>query len=342
MAAKECIKCPKFTVTCYQDVILLQLGFFFFFLNYSFIKIGYWRSSVNSDVIYFCEDFSEKCMFLKIYLFTYIIFLFFRGDYLSACWKGYEGPLCSVCSRGYSKLGTSDCSECSDPSVNTFSLVGFFVLFVIFLGAFLGFIIFKIIYIFLKYYRFSVKQSDQLIKRLTSYASMKVVKDATNDRGDDMFDMKKGVSIYLKIMLNYIQSISIIQSLELKWPYYVKSYMNVYSNAGSVSTQVISLDCMVNDYNIHVETIYAETVFSIILPFLCFLISFIALCIVHVITKKSQKIRFIVIVIVGSIFLQPMIIKILFKNLVCKQINETSFLISNLKIQCDSDSHINW
>ena len=172
---------------------------------------------------------------------------------------------------------------------------------------------------------------------------MKVVKDSTNnDGGDDMFDMKKGVSIYLKIMLNYIQSISIIQSLELKWPFYVKSYMNVYSNAGSVSTQVISLDCMVNDYNIDVETIYAETVFSITLPFLCFFISFFALATVYLIKKKSQKIRFIVIVIVGSIFLQPMILKILFKNLVCKQINEISYLAGNLKIKCDSSEHINW
>ena len=186
-----------------------------------------------------------------------------------------------------------------------------------------------------------MKQSDQLIKKLTSHATMKTVKDS-NNKEDDMFDMKKGVSIYLKIMLNYIQSISIIQSLELKWPYYVKSYMNVYSNAGSVSTQVISLDCMVNDYNINVETIYAETVFSIILPFFCFFISFVALSTVYLIRKKSQKIRFIVIVIVGSIFLQPTILKILFKNLVCKKINEISYLSANLKIKCDSDSHVNW
>lgn len=157
-----------------------------------------------------------------------------------------------------------------------------------------------------------------------------------------MFDIKKGVSIYLKIILNYIQSISIIQSLELKWPFYVKSYMNVYNNAGSVSTQVISLDCMVNDYDLNIEMIYASTVFSIILPFFCFFISFFALTTVYFLTKKSQKIRFIVIVIVGSIFLQPTIIKILFENLICKKINGISYLSSNLKIECDSDSHINW
>ena len=108
----------------------------------------------------------------NLFVYNYIIFILFRGDYLSACWKGYEGPLCSVCSRGYSKLGSSDCSECSDPSINTLSLVGIFILFVIFLGVFLGFIIFKLIYIFLKYYQIfseTIRSINKKINKLCKY-----------------------------------------------------------------------------------------------------------------------------------------------------------------------------
>jgi hypothetical protein len=186
-----------------------------------------------------------------------------------------------------------------------------------------------------------VKQSDELIRKLTGFMTSQNKKTGfTNE--NEAFDAKKGVSIYMKIMLNYIQSIAIIQSLELKWPFYVESYLNTYSTAGSVSTQTISLDCMINDYQIDIQAIYLETLFSSFLPFFCFFCSGIALASVYFVKKKSQKIRFIVIVIVGSIFLQPMIIKILFKNLVCKKINNKSYLVQNLKIDCDSDSHLNW
>lgn len=158
-------------------------------------------------------------------------------------------------------------------------------------------------------------------------------------------DSKKEMSVYLKILLNYLQMISIIRSLELKWPFYVGNYLDIYANFGGVSTQILSFDCLLQDNNIETESIYIQTILAVSLPFAIFLISIIALillCLKNKKTQKTQKTRFIVVVIVVSIFLQPSIIKTLFDNITCKQIDDSQYLKENFLINCETSSQKTW
>lgn len=186
----------------------------------------------------------------------------------------------------------------------------------------------------------SVKQSDEMIKLFKSKTSIDV---SSNIGEESSFDIKKGLSIYLKILLNYLQLISIVENLELKWPFYAKSYLNVYTNMGSVSTQTVSLECILNDLEYNVESLYVETIFSILLPFITFFIALSSLIVLHFLTRRAkQTTRFIVIVIVASIFLQPTIVKMLYKNMICKKIDSDYFLSANLQIECESDDRNKW
>ena len=156
-------------------------------------------------------------------------------------------------------------------------------------------------------------------------------------------DIKKATSIYLKILVNYLQLIVIIQNLEIKWPSHVKNYFNFYENFGTVSTQGISFDCILKDYDYNIETIYVETIFDTLLPGITLIFAGSILTVFHIYNKKSnQTIRFIVIMIVSSIYLQPAIIKILYANLVCKTIDNASFLKVNLSINCNTDTRNKW
>ena len=179
---------------------------------------------------------------------------------------------------------------------------------------------------FKKYYRVSLKQSENLIK-LQKY----------NDA-----DIKIALSIYMKILLNYIQMISIIQSFNLQWPSYVESYLEIFTKMGGVSTQVISPDCLLQDYNIDVENIYIQTALILLLPFGIFLIAYIILTLSYLMRKKNRGFRFIVIIIVVSIFVQPAVIKSLFNNLKCKKIENHQYLYANMMIDCNSESHLRW
>lgn len=136
--------------------------------------------------------------------------------------------------------------------------------------------------------------------------------------------------------------IAIIQSLNLHWPFYVKTYIEAYSNMGNLSTQIMSFDCLLNDYEINVKIIYAKTLVSTLLPFVIFMVCLLALMIVQLKSKKSQKTRIVVIIIIVSIFLQPGIIKVLFENLNCREIDKESLLEKYLDIGCNADGQKQW
>lgn len=199
--------------------------------------------------------------------------------------------------------------------------------------------------LFLKIFSVSVKQSDQLLQKYNSSISnsSKQKTGSKKSSRNNFFDMKKGASIYLKILLNYLQMIAIVQNMELKWPFYVKDYLNVYSNVGgSVSSNILSFDCFLQDFDIDTEPIYIQTALTTSIPFIMIFLSLIVLVFIYLKSKKSQNIRIIVIIVVVSIFMQPSIIKSLFDNMVCKKIYSNNYLASDFRIQCDETNQKKW
>lgn len=181
----------------------------------------------------------------------------------------------------------------------------------------------------------SVKQSDKVTAELKENNKTK--------RNSVTFDIKKGVSVYLKILLNYLQMISIIESLKLKWPAYLQNFLNVHSNiGGGVSTEALSLECFLQDQNILTNVIYVQTLLKLILPFAICFVSIIILIQRFRKERKKQINRSIVVLIIVSIFFQPSIIKSLFDNVTCEKIEENLYLKTDLLIDCESDSQQKW
>lgn len=156
------------------------------------------------------------------------------------------------------------------------------------------------------------------------------------------FDSKVGIAIYLKIFLNYLQMISIIRTFDLKWPSYVKNYLNIYSFFGGVSSEIFSIDCLTNEYNYGLKNIYINTLFMICFPFFLIFLNGLFILLHFLYSGKFQKIRLMIIIIVISIFLQPINIQALFANLKCLEINENSLLEANMSIDCQSEEHQKW
>lgn len=138
-----------------------------------------------------------------------------------------------------------------------------------------------------------------------------------------------------------MQSISIIQDLNFKWPILIKRFLNLFSTGGNFS-QGISFQCSLYDFKIDLEDIYFKTIFLVALPFVIFMLAGAFLLFLGFYQKKSQGSRFIVIIIVSSIFLQPNIIKTLFENLICTEANGKWFLKTNMDINCESSSYLLW
>lgn len=154
---------------------------------------------------------------------------------------------------------------------------------------------------------------------------------------------KQSMSLNLKILMNYIQIITIMQEFEMKWPFYARNYLKFFASmGGGLSPQVISFDCVFDDHDINIYSLYAQTFVMSLLPLAIYVIAGVVLLVFFFTTRNPQMIRFIVVLIVVSLFLQPSIINTLFQNLSCRQIDNGNYLTKNLDISCDSDSYKNW
>ena len=88
-----CHNCNEFADLCYGNQI--------------YVKSGYWRRLPLSTAIIPCPDKGEGCVGGNS-----------TGDGL--CAKGYQGPLCSMCTAKYfKKSGTLTCVECSGTNIFT-------------------------------------------------------------------------------------------------------------------------------------------------------------------------------------------------------------------------------
>lgn len=187
---------------------------------------------------------------------------------------------------------------------------------------------------------FSIKQSDALIRMMSIFTAAK--ENSNISLGEILFNPKKQVSVFLKIFLNYSQMISILQAFDLKWPIEIKTFFNVYSNAGGISSDVVSFDCLVKDEKFSLDAIYLKTIIFNIIPMSAFCVAFGILLLIYLQRGKSQTIRFIVVVVVTCIFLQPTIIKLLFDNLICRKIDHRNFLKEKLIVDCDEEGYKQW
>lgn len=158
--------------------------------------------------------------------------------------------------------------------------------------------------------------------------------------------MKAQMSIFQKIILNYLQSISIIYSLKLKWPFFVYEFLGTFSHVGNASNNMISLDCFVYTYQIVLPSIFLKTVFILILPLFSIMFIMTIFNIIDRFRKNISNINFLnsflTIIVIICIFFQPSIIQNLFNYFSCRQINGDKYLNLSMKIKCNSDEYNRW
>lgn len=156
------------------------------------------------------------------------------------------------------------------------------------------------------------------------------------------FNLKKGGSIYLKILMNYLQIIAIIQSIDLRWPFYADDFLKANSQVASITNEVLSFDCVLYDYEIKEDPIHAKALIGFMLPIILFFIISFIFIMSFLKNGKNQKNRIIMGLVVLCIFLQPSILKQLFDNLNCKKIGDYLYLSKQMNLKCDDENHQKW
>ena len=155
----------------------------------------------------------------------------------SDCLPGHEGPLCSICSYNSNfttyKISKGFCAECPAFFLNIIVIFGMIFVSVIFLLILIRFFYYfntlKKLFFWRNYQKNA--QENVSLTRKNSIISKINVKDP------------RFFGVCIKILLNYMQMISIISAFNLKWPSFARVFFLMQSGVGNISTNFFSFDC---------------------------------------------------------------------------------------------------
>ena len=264
------------------------------------LKSGFWRSNLLSNKILKCLPYGLSC----------------PGGVNVSCEEGYRGPLCQSCDIGekiYSKYFGVECLVCSDSKIvilirliaGSVCLIGFYIM---------------VIY-----------SNIKLIDALEVDENAKRIKENSLE--------KFYPPIFNKILVDYIQVISLIKDLDLDWPSEISDFFQIHYMAGNAPAYLYSFDCLVGK-DAMIPSIYLKTIMITITPIICFLLQKIFWSIYQKVKGVNMNYKYITSRLVVSNLLLPTIVNISSKILACQNVEGTQYIKSDLYYECYSKDNV--
>lgn len=142
----------------------------------------------------------------------------------------------------------------------------------------------------------------------------------------------------VRILLNYLQIISILKFIKFEWPIYLKQYFSVFAYI-AYANQIFSFDCVFEDFDIKVQRFYVQSFIFHVFPFILCLVCGIVFIIFRF---KDKMIKITVAILVVFTFFLPSTISQQLEGIKCKEINGNYYLLSNLNYKCFTREHMEW
>lgn len=131
--------------------------------------------------------------------------------------------------------------------------------------------------------------------------------------------------------------------MDLKWPFSLAYFMDFTGGFGNFSSQFLSLECFIFDYNLNINIIYLR-VFVNSSIYVIFLIFSVLICIIRrfCYNQKKEQENFIIIFVVLSILLQPNSINDSSDIFNCQKIQTDFYLSKSVSTMCYTSNHKKW
>lgn len=151
------------------------------------------------------------------------------------------------------------------------------------------------------------------------------------------------MSVYIKILINYSQTMGLLQKLDLKWPDYVSNIYQSISKFGFISTDILSMDCFIGGIMLDLKGIYIRAVatffFYILFMFLAVSFFFFGKFFLH---RQNQFNRFILVFLVFSSMIQPTFIQQDSDIFTCKKVDDMNYIVNQMSVECYTNNHNKW
>lgn len=146
-------------------------------------------------------------------------------------------------------------------------------------------------------------------------------------------------SIFIKILLNYIQLVMLTASFQLQWPTYVQELFKIQQSAGSVTEQIFSIDCFLDnsETDTQARTVRSKLIMLSILPLLLLGGSIVVWFPLAVIMRKFAYLKneLATTMVVLFFLVHPSLVKFMFDYFNCRRLDEGELWMSSyLNIPC--------
>ncbi|KAL4467994.1 hypothetical protein ABPG72_015864 [Tetrahymena utriculariae] len=297
---QRCIKCPDQAYFCQLQTILL--------------KNGYWRENSTSSLILACDKNKNSCIQNQ----AGVNFV----NTNQQCAEGYIGPICDDCDieqiywgQRYQKTGNNQCLSCQSDFKYSISM-------------FTGIIFYSLI--------FSIYITDSTINQF----KQQVV--------DNYFLLFKCYvvkktnisSTIIKILINYLQLISIITNMNIPLPRIIGTFITIFGSPSQLSQN--NMDCLYIQITkfIGLPFLYAKFVLGQIqLGIICLM--FFGLYRIYCLFMKRRFHFYHLITGLILIYYQNFsgIVQQLLGSVSCRQIGYKSYVLDYAQYECNTEHY---
>jgi hypothetical protein len=287
----HCSECPDGANCTVRGITLRTLP----------LKPSYWRSSEDSFYIELCKV-GDACAQSNVT----------AGIIESQCAKGHEGPICNVCSSGYSKDVSGVCKPCDDEvQIPKETIIVFIVL--------VGLIAWTI---------WVLRKRRKLKKMVMS--------------SGDSYDVSTSMRVKFKILAAYYQIVTQYESvLQIRFPAVFENFARKVSALANLDALKLGrVSCVVS------TDFYTKLVFSTAGPLIITFLIFAAMVVGRAVVKerflrKSIRDSAVELFLAMTFLVFSSVSTTIFDTFNCRTYgdDQTKFLTEDQSISCDDPAH---
>jgi hypothetical protein len=155
------------------------------------------------------------------------------------------------------------------------------------------------------------------------------------------------LSIYVKILLNYLQLVMMTANFDLNWPSYLRSVIKTQQIIGNVSEQVFSIDCFFQGDGEEDQgnAVRMKIVILSFVPLLMWLLGAVWWLPYSLITRKYGHLKneLVTTSVVFFFLIHPSLVKLMFAFFHCRQLDPGQYwMASCLNIRCWDQVHLKY
>lgn len=135
--------------------------------------------------------------------------------------------------------------------------------------------------------------------------------------------------MHLKMMINFLQIISLNKDLQLNWPEQIRNFFEAQLKIGDPSNEFFSFECLLS--NDVIDIIYLKLILIFFLPYFMILLLILLFAIMSLLKKRTFFNYVIPSCTINCFILQPIVINACFGILSCSEIDPQEYYLTFFK-----------